>query len=144
LLHAGHGDHALAGAHRRPEVDYHAAQALASDADVTAMIDVSDGLLSDLGHIAEQSGVSIELDSNRLVIDPLVSAAAAELGLDPLLWVATGGDDHAFAATIRGDAPNGVTIVGKAVAVGPGESPTVTFTDRETPQNGGHEHFAVS
>jgi thiamine-monophosphate kinase len=103
LLEAGHHDAPLADAHRRPTVDYQGAQSLVAGSAVTAMIDVSDGLLSDLGHVAKASGVSIQLDSSMLIIRPEVAAAASDLDIDPLLWVATGGDDHAFAATVHGD-----------------------------------------
>lgn len=141
LLEAGRPEHPLADAHRRPEVDYRGAESLASSAHVTSMIDVSDGLLSDLGHVAQASGVSIRLASGQLVIAPELAPVAEELGTDPLLWVATGGDDHAFAATVRGEVPDGITVIGTVVAVKPGATPDVSFTDRETPSRRGHEHF---
>jgi thiamine-monophosphate kinase len=50
----------LAAAHRRPEPPYAAGPVLAA-LGATAMIDVSDGLAQDLGHIARASGVRIEL-----------------------------------------------------------------------------------
>ncbi|HVX70508.1 MAG TPA: thiamine-phosphate kinase [Mycobacteriales bacterium] len=143
LLEAGRSDHPLVAAHRRPDVAYDAAFAMRAGADVTAMIDVSDGLFADLAHIATASGVSIHVDSRRLEVAPEVAAAAAELGIDPALLVAAGGDDHAFAATIRGEVPPGVAVIGIVVDPDPARPP-VTFTDRETPENGGHEHFAVS
>ncbi|MGN6473308.1 MAG: thiamine-phosphate kinase, partial [Mycobacteriales bacterium] len=134
LLEAGRSDHPIADAHRRPVVDYRGADSMASVADVTAMIDVSDGLLSDLGHVARASGVSIRLDSQRLVIDPQLAEVAVDFGIDPLVWVATGGDDHAFVATVSGDLPPEQVVIGTVIAVAPGESPTVTFTDRDTPE----------
>jgi thiamine-monophosphate kinase len=143
LLEAGRFDHPLTEAHRRPQVAYDAALALPGVAEVSAMIDVSDGLLADLGHIAEASGVAIRIDARRLEIAIEVAAAAAELGVDAALLVATGGDDHAFAATVRGEVPAAMRVVG--VVVDSDESgPAVSFTDRETPEIGGHEHFTVS
>jgi len=58
-----------------------------------AMIDVSDGLLADLGHICETSGVAATVDLSRL---PLSSAAKAVVDADPALLplLATGGDDY--------------------------------------------------
>src|SRR5207248_1920659 len=50
----------LVEAHRRPEVPY-AAGPQAADLGATSMIDVSDGLLADLGHIAAASGVGIDI-----------------------------------------------------------------------------------
>ncbi len=143
LLRAGQAAHPLADAHRRPEVDYDAVRRLREQATVTAMIDVSDGLLADLTHVAEASGVAISLHAQRLAVAPEVAAAAEELQADPVLWVATGGDDHAFALTVRGQVPAGVVAVGE-VTTADGAGPRVSFADRETPEIGGHEHFTVS
>ena len=81
------------------------------------MIDVSDGLLADLGHIADASGVRIDLDSTALRPDDrLIAAARAVAGSsrhvpedrtgwvarpshsEALRWVITGGEDHSLAA----------------------------------------------
>jgi thiamine-monophosphate kinase len=81
------------------------------------MIDVSDGLLADLGHIARASGVLIDLDSGALrPADRLQHAARAVAAAalhnpgdrtsqvsrpaepDALTWVLTGGEDHALVA----------------------------------------------
>ena len=110
LLSAGITDNPLVAAHRRPEPPYDAGPE-AADLGATAMIDVSDGLLADLGHIAEASGVLIDLSSARLAPDDDLLAAARTLNLDltkrgptpesssALAWVLTGGEDHALAAT---------------------------------------------
>lgn len=91
-------------AHRRPAPPY-SAGALAAAAGATAMIDVSDGLVADVGHIADQSGVQIEIDIDSLPVDDQVRETAAAFNADPLTWVLTGGDDHALAATFPADAP---------------------------------------
>ena len=147
-LHAGRADHELVGAHRRPQVAYAAASRLAH-AGATAMVDVSDGLVADLGHVAAASGVGIELATDDLPLPAELVEAGLALGVDPLTWVAGGGDDHAFAATMPGDAAlRAVTLladlpepvpfaqVGRVV-VGTG----VTFVDAPPPGAGGHEHF---
>jgi thiamine-monophosphate kinase len=93
---------AVVGAYRVPEPMLPAGP-LAAAAGATAMIDVSDGLLADLGHIAEASGVAIDVDASTLEIaDRLVEVGAA-LGKKPLEWVLTGGDDHALVATFPAD-----------------------------------------
>ena len=65
----------------------------------TSMIDVSDGLLADLGHIADASGVTINVLTAPLPVNPRLVEVASALGRDHLEWALTGGDDHALAAT---------------------------------------------
>ena len=63
----------------------------------SACIDVSDGLLADLGHVALQSGVAIEVDASRLPTSPALLAlfdAGERLALQ-----AGGGDDYELAFT---------------------------------------------
>jgi thiamine-monophosphate kinase len=148
LLAAGREDAALADAHRRPQVAYAAALRLA-EAGATAMIDVSDGLVADLGHIAERSGVGIQLASDDLPLPPELVEAGLEVGVDPLSWVAGGGDDHAFAATMSDEAvlramtritdlpePVPFTQIGRVV-----EGSGVVFVDRAPHGPSGWNHF---
>jgi thiamine-monophosphate kinase len=101
-LQAGLGaSEQLAGvvsAHRRPQPPYPAGPA-AAVAGATAMIDVSDGLLADLGHIAAASGVCIDVQLALLPVDEQVTAAAGVLGAQWPEWALAGGEDHALAAT---------------------------------------------
>ncbi|MDE2462709.1 MAG: thiamine-phosphate kinase, partial [Alphaproteobacteria bacterium] len=62
----------------------------------TAGLDVSDGLIADLGHIAEVSGVAIAVDAERL---PLSRAVRALWGNDAPLRAAVCGDDYELAFT---------------------------------------------
>jgi len=90
---------ALIAAHRRPAPPY-AAGPEAAALGATAMIDVSDGLLSDAGHLARASGVQIDIDTGLLPADPALAEAAGALGRPGGLdWMLTGGEDHALAAT---------------------------------------------
>ena len=92
----------VVAAYRRPAPPY-AAGPLFGEIGATAMIDVSDGLLADLGHVAAASGWRIEVHSGWLLVDPPVRGAAADLGHDPLEWVLTGGEDHALVSTVPAD-----------------------------------------
>lgn len=104
---------ALIAAHRRPQPDY-AAGPIAAAADATSMIDVSDGLLADLGHIAAASRVCLDVGSASLPGTAPLMAAAAELGADWRQWALAGGEDHALAATFpqRASVPPTWTVIG--------------------------------
>ncbi|MFT8395588.1 thiamine-phosphate kinase, partial [Propionibacterium sp.] len=74
----------------------------------TAMIDVSDGLLADLNHIAQASQVWIDVESDAFKIADPVAAVASAVGKNPLDFVLTGGEDHALAACFpMGELPSG-------------------------------------
>jgi thiamine-monophosphate kinase len=131
---------AVVGAHRVPDPPYAAGPA-AAVAGATAMIDVSDGLLADLGHVAAASGVVLDVRSAALEVPPRLVDVGAALGVDPLHWLLTGGDDHALAATFpAGSAlPTGWEPIGTARAGEPG----VLVDGREYRGGpGGWDHFA--
>jgi thiamine-monophosphate kinase len=108
-------DHAeLRANHLVPDVPYGEGRA-AADAGATAMTDVSDGLLADLGHVARASGVGIELSRDALAADHDVVAPAARTGEDPWAWVLGGGEDHALVATFPGPVPAGWRRIGGVV-----------------------------
>ncbi len=65
-------------AHRRPAPPYDAGPE-AARLGATAMIDVSDGLLADLGHVAAASGVQVNVNRERLAPSAALRAAAASL-----------------------------------------------------------------
>jgi thiamine-monophosphate kinase len=142
VLHRGfRSPVAVVGAHRVPEPPYPAGPQ-AARAGATAMIDVSDGLLADLGHVARASGVVIDVRTERLVVPPRLVEVGAALGIEPLHWLLTGGEDHALAATFGVDTPlpDGWTEIGAVTA---GE-PTVLVDGRPyTGGPAGWDHFAV-
>ena len=88
----------LVEAHRRPEPPY-AGGAQAAALGATAMIDVSDGLIADLGHLADDSAVLIDLESGCFEVAEPLRAVGAALGADPMQFILTGGDDYALVAT---------------------------------------------
>ncbi|MER7004057.1 thiamine-phosphate kinase [Dactylosporangium sp. NPDC000555] len=109
----------LVDAYRRPEVPYHLGP-VAARMGATSMIDVSDGLLSDLGHIAAASGVGIDLRRDAFSVPEPMRDAATALSVDPHGWLLAGGDDHALAATFPPDLelPAEWLIVGTVVPSG--------------------------
>ncbi|RUP03434.1 MAG: thiamine-phosphate kinase [Mycobacterium sp.] len=90
--------------------------AMAAAGGAMAMIDVSDGLIADLGHIATASGVGIDLSAEALEPDrDAVSQAAAAVGADPWAWVLGGGEDHALAACFADAVPPGWRVIGRVI-----------------------------
>lgn len=88
----------LVDAFARPEPPYAAGPAAAA-AGATAMIDISDGLVADVGHLADDSGVAIDVESKTLDITDAMRSVGSALGADPLSFVLGGGEDHALVAT---------------------------------------------
>ncbi|MET8338835.1 thiamine-phosphate kinase [Streptosporangium canum] len=138
LLHGGRAEPAeLVDAHRRPEPPY-ARGPEAAALGATSMLDVSDGLFQDLGHVAKASRTGIALDPEAFAVHPLLEEAARLLGADPLEWMLSGGDDHALAATF----PEGVrlppawTVVGQVI-----DGEGVQVTGRPMGR-GGWDHFS--
>lgn len=129
---------ALVDAHRFPEVDYAAGVAAAKGA--SAMIDVSDGLIADAGHIADASGVTIDIDASSWEIPDALASAAAAYNVDPRVWMLTGGDDHALLATFgpRRKLPAGFVVIGSVVERG---EHAVLVDGHAFEQGSGHEHF---
>jgi thiamine-monophosphate kinase len=156
----------LVAAHLRPAPPY-AAGPEAARLGATAMIDVSDGLLADLGHLADASGAGIDVSSQALAVGTALLAAAAALNSDPESartdaghsttpvtprqppagaaadtargWVLTGGEDHALVAAF----PPGTALPGHWDVIGAvhaGDS--VVTVDGAAPAGpGGWEHF---
>ncbi|AWS46371.1 thiamine-phosphate kinase [Streptosporangium sp. 'caverna'] len=137
LLREGHGEPAeLIGAHRRPAPPY-ACGIEAATLGATSMLDVSDGLLQDLGHVAKASGVALVLDPEAFAIPPSIADAARQLGADPLEWMLAGGEDHALAATfpVHARLSPAWTVVGHVIE-GEGVQVKGVSLDR-----GGWDHF---
>ena len=132
---------AVVNAYRVPEPPL-AAGITASEAGATAMIDVSDGLVADLGHIAEASGVSINVRTAALEINSRLLEVASALGKDAMDWVLTGGDDHPLVACFPPlcTLPSGWRSIGTVGPVGDlGAVVTVDGAPREG--SGGWDHF---
>ncbi len=150
LLSAGAGAAAIAAdlrylvrAHQRPQPPYSAGPEAAA-LGATSMIDISDGLIADLGHVADGSGVLIDIRSSLVAAEPVVTPgslarAAALLGVaDWLPWVLAGGDDHALAATF----PPGVALPERWTVIGQaGRGHGILVDGRRWDRAGGWDHF---
>jgi thiamine-monophosphate kinase len=128
----------LVDAHRVPVPPYDAGIAAAL-AGASAMIDVSDGLVQDAGHLAASSRVRVSLRSDALEVGGPVAEAAAAFNADPLVWVLTGGEDHALLATFPAEAvlPQGFQVIGQVEA---GE-PEVLVDGAAHDGAGGFDHY---
>lgn len=101
--------------HLVPVPPYRQGRAAAA-AGATSMTDVSDGLVADLGHLAQASAVGVEVSTAALRSDYAALAAAAEAtGADAWSWVLGGGEDHALVATFPGAIPPGWRLIGRVV-----------------------------
>ncbi len=67
---------------------------LATHAMASAMIDLSDGLSSDLHHLATQSGVGATLDLSKLPTSSALTRYALQAGVDPIQYALDGGEDY--------------------------------------------------
>lgn len=66
----------------------------------TAMIDVSDGLASDIIHICKQSNMGCKLYEEKFPIDPMTFDTAMNFGIDPSVCALNGGEDYELLFTI--------------------------------------------
>jgi thiamine-monophosphate kinase len=95
---------------------------LAALGTVTAMLDISDGLAADLGHLCERSGVGARLDEAALPIPEAAHVAAQLTGQNALDWALFGGEDYQLLFTAP---PAAVPRIMKSVWIATGTPVTV-------------------
>ena len=91
--------------------------------------------------------MAIEIDPSRSRWPSRCRQRQPAFNADPLVWVLTGGEDHAVAATFPAgaDLPEGFTAIGAVAEVADVElleAPGVTVGGRVPRGSGGHDHFA--
>jgi thiamine-monophosphate kinase len=148
----GNGPLAAVAAHLRPVARVAEGRWLGAAPGVGAMMDLSDGLSTDLGHICRESGVGARVALDRLPVDAVVRRIAQDLHVDPLAWAVAGGEDfellltcdpasvEALADGLRRATGTGLTAIGMI----DGPEPRVTFLDRggrPVAMPAGYEHF---
>ncbi|WP_268241618.1 thiamine-phosphate kinase [Nocardia jinanensis] len=120
VLAGGHSMESYPGAdtavaaHRAPRPPYDLVRtAMAGDHPPVALTDISDGLLADLGHLSESSGVAIDVRS-AVLRDTALEELAGSLEADARQWILTGGEDHVFAGVWPPGSvpPPGWTVIG--------------------------------
>ena len=139
--------------HLRPAPRLDEARILARSGQVTAAIDLSDGLASDAARMAEESGVGVRVYEERLPIGLACAEVAQRLGLEALELAVGGGEDYELlvavgpdgadrlADLLRHEMATPITAVGEVVE--PGRGLVLVRADRsETPLRGAFDHFA--
>jgi thiamine-monophosphate kinase len=146
----------VTAAHLRPTARVAEGRWFGAAAGVHAMMDCSDGLATDLGHICRESRVGARVELDRLPVDPAAREVAGALGADALSWATSGGEDFELLLTCERASVDALrdglgratgtalTVVGEIEAFNALEA-GVTFLGAgglRVPMPAGYEHFS--
>jgi len=95
------GGKSFVTAHLRPEPRVSAGLVLSKSKSATAAIDISDGLLADLGHVCERSKVGARIYSSLLPLPEVPDSIRKILAKEPLYYALYGGEDYELLFTVR-------------------------------------------
>lgn len=140
----------LIEAHTRPRPRLAEGAWLGREAAVHAMMDVSDGLVADLGHIGDRSDVGIAIKTALLPISPDMRRYADSIGAQPELNALGGGEDYELVFAVSSEAAddlhqrfaNTFTLPLTRIGVVQSGKPGVWVDGRLSPPQG-YDHFAV-
>lgn len=142
----------VAAAHLRPVPRVAEGRWLGAQSSVHALMDSSDGVATDLGHICRASHVAARVALDRLPVSPAVRRAARVLRGNVMEWATGGGEDYellltcdrdaapALAEGLRRETGTSLTVIGEIASGAPG----VTWVDASGATvrvRGGYEHF---
>ncbi|MDR0489300.1 MAG: thiamine-phosphate kinase [Propionibacteriaceae bacterium] len=131
---------AVVSAYQVPKVAYGAGIEAARNG-ASSLIDTSDGLVADLGHIARRSSVIMDLDSKALPIAEPLAAVAQATGKNPMEFLLAGGEDHALVGTFSlGQVPQSWTVIGRVEPL-TGRDPGVYLDGEQWVGERGWTHF---
>lgn len=102
---------ALISNHLLPPERMTIGRALASQKLATSMIDISDGISSDIAHIADQSNVGFSVGVDKIPVCEGVKDLAGKLGIDPLQFILAGGEDYELLFTVSARLENSISRV---------------------------------
>jgi len=141
----------MISAHLRPNPRVREAEMLAASLGIGAMLDISDGLAGDLGHLCRESGVGAEIWPERIPIDPDLPLLAELLGQSVGDFSLFGGEDYelllAVPPTAVAKLPElaerlklPLTVIGQCTAAA-GVIELVEGNRRRVLERGGYDHF---
>jgi len=138
--------------HNRPRLYMDEAQFLASCPDVHAMIDLSDGIMSDAAHIAHRSGATLRIDADKIPISPVLKKVCEEYKWEIMELVLSAGEDYNLLFTLNESKSDDLqndfyekfgysfTIIG-TVTEGDSELYLVSKDNSFKIEKTGHDHF---
>lgn len=143
----------LLSRYRTPTPRLPEGQAIAALRVATAMLDISDGFSSDVGHICEESAVGVRIDAARLPIPQIVRDVALRAEKDPVEFALQGGEDFELVFTapesavpaitnaVRDASGTAVTVVGEIVDAARGRTLVLEDGSERPLEARGWNHF---
>ena len=106
----------LVQAHQKPMPPLELGKALAQSGLVHSMIDISDGIAKDLGHICEQSGVGSDLQGSSIPMSSNLLKLAHEVKKSPLQWAFHGSEDYELLFTASSSDKEKIVLLGTRIS----------------------------